>query len=93
VAVIRYVVLRGFGGVMLRVRVVAMRDVRVMGGLLVVSGFMMLGGGVVVLGSVLVMLRGFAVVLRGILRHVSSPYKVWVFPGFPGLVVQTSSGL
>ena len=65
----RGVVLSGFLGVVLRLDVMAMGEVSVMPGLLVVALIMMIGGVQMVLRGVLVMLRCFAMVISGFFRH------------------------
>jgi hypothetical protein len=57
------VVFAGFLGVMHRVKVMAVRDMRVVTGLLVLGGAMMLGRLAVVLGGGFVVLGGFFVML------------------------------
>jgi len=55
--------------VMLRLRGVAVRRVRVMAGLLVVSGLVMLGRLAMMVSGLLVMLRSLAMVFGGFMRH------------------------
>jgi hypothetical protein len=71
VAVVLDVRLRGLGRVVVRVRMMAMRSVTVMGGLLVVALLVMLRGRAVVLGGLLVVLGGLRVMLSSVLRHGS----------------------
>lgn len=52
---------------------VAVRAVSVVGGLLMITGFMMLGGFAVMLGGVLVVLGRFLVMLDCVFAHVSLP--------------------
>jgi hypothetical protein len=63
---------RGFGGVMRRVMMMAMRKVRVMRGEMMIAGFVMARGFTMMPGSVLVMFGCFVVVLSGLLGHKSS---------------------
>jgi len=70
VAVFAGVMLAGFFGVLARVVQMALCDVGMMAGLLMIPGFMMFGGSFVVLRGVFVMFRSFAVMLRGLFGHV-----------------------
>jgi hypothetical protein len=63
------VMLAGFFGVMLGVVVVPLRDVRMVAGLFMIAGAVMLGGGAMMFGGVLVMLGGFQMMLRGVFGH------------------------
>jgi hypothetical protein len=63
VVVVRGVVLRRLGCVMLGVRLMTVRGRRVMGGLGVLAAFVLLGGEVVMLGGFAVVFGGFAVML------------------------------
>ena len=65
VAVLGGVVSAGFFGVVQGVVEVALRDVGMMAGLLVMAGFIMFSGDVVMSSCVFVVLSSFAVVLRG----------------------------
>ncbi len=60
----------GFAVVVLGVRVVGVRQMGMMAGLFVVTGFVGVSGGMVVMGGLLVVTGGFAMVLNGIfVRH------------------------
>lgn len=61
------VVLGSFGGVMFGVLVMGVGHVRMMSGLVVVSGFMVLGSFVMVMSCLLVMLRGLVMMICGFL--------------------------
>jgi hypothetical protein len=61
--------LAGFFGVMLGVRVMAMRDVGMVAGFLMISGSVMFGGGAMMFRGVLVMVGSFQVMLFAFLRH------------------------
>jgi hypothetical protein len=63
------VVLARFPGVMRRVGGMAVRDMSVVAGFLMVARFMMIGGGVVILSGKLVVFGGFAVMIDSLLRH------------------------
>jgi hypothetical protein len=56
-------------GVMNGMDMMALRDMRMVAGLLMVPGGMMLGSRAVVLGGVLMMLGGFGVMIRSVFRH------------------------
>jgi hypothetical protein len=62
-------VLAGLLGVMLGVGVVAMRDVGMVAGFLVISRCMMLGSEAMMFRGVLVVLGGFQVVILSFFRH------------------------
>jgi hypothetical protein len=68
-AVIGGVMLAGFFGVMNRIDVMAVCDVRVMAGFLMIAGSMMLGCRPMVLGGFFVVLCGFHMVIRSRFRH------------------------
>jgi hypothetical protein len=72
-AVLFGVVTAGLGMMLFGVAGMAMRAVGVVGGLLVVAGFMMPAGFAVMLGRVLVVFGGLVVMLDGMLAHVSLP--------------------
>ena len=72
-AVLFGVMLRRFFGVVRGVQVVAARDVRVMGGLFVVPGFVMRGGVAMVRGRFFVMLGGEFVVFCAFVGHGNTP--------------------
>ena len=68
----------GFAGVMLRVGMMAVRQVGVMGGLLVASSLVMLGGFLVVVTGQVMVMCGLSVMLRCFLGHRCTPLKfVW----------------
>jgi hypothetical protein len=69
-AVIVCVMLTGLFGMVSGVNRVAMRHVRMMPGLVMVAGFVMLGGRSVMLCGVLVMFGGFAMVISGFFGHM-----------------------
>ena len=73
--------LGGLGVVMLGLDVVAMSEMSMVAGLVVVAVFVMLRRFVVMLGSVLVMLGGVGVVLGGGVRVVHGPtplrHRLW----------------
>lgn len=64
--------LRGFGGVMLSLHMMTMRQMGMVAGLLVIAVFMMLSGGVVVLGSLFMVLGCVAMMIGVFLRHGKS---------------------
>jgi hypothetical protein len=64
--------LRGFGGMMRGVMMMAMRQVRVMRGEMMIAGFVVARGFAMMPGSVFVMFGCFVVVLGGLLGHKSS---------------------
>ena len=68
-SVIGGVMLAGFFGVVRSVIQMALSDVRMVPGLLVTAGFVVIGGSLVMLCGMLVVLRRFAMMLRGIFRH------------------------
>lgn len=74
-AVLVHMMLAGFFRVMYGMHMVAVSDVGVMAGGLVIAGFVVFGRKPVVLSGVLVVLRCFAVVFRGFLRHGDPPAK------------------
>ena len=61
------VVLAGFFGMVNCVDVVALRDVSVVPGFMVIAGAVMLGCGAMVLGGFFVVLCGFQMVIRSVL--------------------------
>jgi hypothetical protein len=73
------VVLGRFARVVHSVRVMAVRRMSVVCGLLMVAGFVMLGGFAMMPCSVLVMLGGVMVMLSGFLGHdaISSPEMIY----------------
>ena len=68
-AVFAGVMLAGFFGVLARVVQMALCDVGMMAGLLMIPGFMMFGGSFVVLRRMFVVLGSFLVMLLGMSRH------------------------
>jgi hypothetical protein len=70
VAVFAGMMLTGFLGVMLGLNVVAMRDVGMVTGFLVVTSFVMLGSHAMMFGGVIMVLRGFMMMLRCFFGHV-----------------------
>lgn len=62
-------VFRGFRSMMARVQSVAMRDLGMVGSLVMIPRLMMLGGGAMVLGRVFVVLRGFLVMVDVVFGH------------------------
>ena len=66
------VMLRGFFGVMFGLDMMAMRQMGMVGGLLVIALFVMLSGVFVVLRSVFMVLRGVAMMIGVFLRHGTS---------------------
>jgi hypothetical protein len=60
------VVFAGFFGVMDCVDVMALRDVRMVAGFMMVAGAVMLGCGAMVFGGLFVVFGGFHVVIRGV---------------------------
>jgi hypothetical protein len=68
-AVVLDVMLGSFFGVLGRVRVMSLSQVRVMRRLFMIAGLMMFGGFAVVVGSMVVMLGGLRMMMRGFLRH------------------------
>ncbi len=69
------VVLAGLLRVMGCMREMAMRDMSVMGGLVMIAGFVMLCGALVMFCGVLVMFGGLAVVRGGFFRHRRSDLR------------------
>ncbi len=67
------VVTARLGMMFLGVAGMAVRAVGVMGGLLVIAGFMMPGGFAVMPGRVLMVFGGLVVMIDGVLAHVSLP--------------------
>ena len=63
------VVLGSLLGVLGRVRVMSLSQVRVMRRLFVIASLMMFGGFAVMVGSMVVMLGGLRMMMRGFLRH------------------------
>ena len=68
-AVVAGVMFAGFFGVMNGVDMMAVRDVRVMAGFLMIAGSVMLGCRAMVLGGFFVVLCGFQMVIRSRFRH------------------------
>lgn len=75
-AVLAHMMLAGFFRVMYGMHMVAVSDVGVMAGGLVIAGFVVVGRKAVVLSGVFVMLRCFAVMFRGFLRHGGPPNRM-----------------
>ena len=75
ISVRRGMVFRGFFGVMFRLHVMAVRQVRMMAGLLVVARVVVVGGGAVMLRRVFVMLRCVAMVFSAFFRHGSPLFR------------------
>jgi len=73
------VMLARFGRMVQRVAMMAMCDVRVVPGLFVVAGFVVLRCHAVMPRGVLVMFRGFRVVVGNLLGHMVHPFVlVWI---------------
>jgi hypothetical protein len=66
VAVLAGMMLAGLFGMMRGVNLMALRHVRMVTGLVVIAGFVMLCGRLVMLSCVVVVLSGFAVMFRGL---------------------------
>jgi hypothetical protein len=79
-------VLRGFSGVVLGLNMMAMRQMGVVGGLLVIALFVVLGGVLVMLRGVFVVLRGVAMMIGVFLRHGRSSFmEIMNLLGFAAL--------
>jgi hypothetical protein len=68
-------VLRGFAGVVFGLHVMAMRNMSMVGGLLVIALFVMLSGVQVMLRGVFMVLRGVAMMIGVFLRHGKSSLR------------------
>ena len=66
---LRSVMLAGLFGVMFRVGMVAMREMGMVCGFLVIAGFMVFDGGPVMPGGVFMMFCGTAMMFSGFFRH------------------------
>jgi hypothetical protein len=75
-AVFAHMMLAGFFRVMYGMHMVAVSDVGVMAGGVVIAGFVVVSRKAVVLSGVFVVLRCFAVMFRGFLRHGGPPGKM-----------------
>jgi hypothetical protein len=74
-AVVLSVMTAGFVMMLFGVAGVTVRGVGVVGGLLVMAGFVVLGSFAVMLGGVLMMLGSLVMVIDGMFRHVSLPVQ------------------
>jgi hypothetical protein len=72
--------LGGFFGVVLGLYVMAVGQMRVVGGLLVIARFVVLGGNPVVLGSFFMMLGCLDMMFGGLLRHGNPPSRIFSGP-------------
>ena len=80
--------LRRFSGMMLGLNMMAVRQMGMVGGLLVIALFVVLGGVLMVLRSIFMVLRGVAMMIGVFLRHgKSSLMEIVNHRGFTALSV------
>ncbi len=81
VAVSFDVVLGGFGGMMRRVSLMSLSDVRVMGCCFVVAFLVVTGSFAMVVGRFVMMLGSLGMMMRRFLRHSGFPFA-WIVPDY-----------